>query len=223
MAFVKARNLERRHLSAGQRAQIVVYFNERFGMGRPKSEDKESSSNDELKSREELAKEAGVSTATIDRAVAVEKEGASKAVMSGEKSASEVLKKPEDDIKMLREKVKAEMPLWKQRDKEDCQYESDCIGKASFSMLVSALRDSMHYLEDEDGKIPEGEATAKELKELLRLMKSDTFSFILRVRRELREASETDKDLVESESHTSPKGNRRNEARIGEVLKVNGV
>ena len=33
VAFVKARNLERRHLSAQQRVQIVVTFNERFEKG----------------------------------------------------------------------------------------------------------------------------------------------------------------------------------------------
>ena len=87
-AFVLARNIERRHLSASQRAQIVVSFNERFGMGRPSEE---SPSNDGLKSRNELAKEAGVGVATIDRAVAVEKEGESEAVIAGEKTAGEVL------------------------------------------------------------------------------------------------------------------------------------
>lgn len=100
---------------------------------------------------------------------------------------------PEPDLKTLRKQVKAEMPLWKQRDKEQCQYESDHIGKASFSMLVSALRNSINYVVDEKtGEIPEGEATAAELKELLRLMKSDNFSLILAVRRHLKEASEED-------------------------------
>lgn len=121
--FVKARNLERRHLTAAQRGQIVVHFNERFGHGgdRKSSEAPHTvqesrvdarenvsgdvreikSSNDDLKSedepktREQLAKEARVSTATIDRAIAVEKAGGSQAVMSGEKSVSEVLETPE--------------------------------------------------------------------------------------------------------------------------------
>lgn len=88
-AFVLARNIERRHLSAQQRAQIAVTFNERFGMGRPTSE--KSSPNGELKSRESLAKQVGVGTSTIDRAVQVEKAGQSEAVIAGEKSAGEVL------------------------------------------------------------------------------------------------------------------------------------
>lgn len=94
--FVKARNLERRHLTAGQRAQIVVHFNERFGRGNIQSQREDSGSpNGEPKTRDELAKEAGVGTSTIDRAIQVEKAGGSKAVMSGEKSVSEVLETPE--------------------------------------------------------------------------------------------------------------------------------
>lgn len=89
-AFVLARNIERRHLSAGQRAQIVVSFNDRFGMGRPKGD--ESVPSGTLKSREELAQKAGVGVRTIARAVEVEKEGESEAVIRGEKTAGEVIK-----------------------------------------------------------------------------------------------------------------------------------
>ena len=92
-AFVLARNIERRHLTPGQRAQIAVTFNERFGQGNIKAQREDSgSSNDEPKTREQLAQEVSVSTATIDRAIAVEKEGKSETVISGEKTAGEVLK-----------------------------------------------------------------------------------------------------------------------------------
>ena len=37
VAFVAARNLERRHMTPGQRAQSVVYLNERFGWGGDRS------------------------------------------------------------------------------------------------------------------------------------------------------------------------------------------
>ena len=37
IAFVSARNLERRHLTASQRGQIVVFLNERFGWGGDRS------------------------------------------------------------------------------------------------------------------------------------------------------------------------------------------
>jgi len=89
--FVLARNIERRHLSASQRAQIVVSFNERFQKGDIDSQ-RDDTPNGEPKTREELAKEAGVGTSTIDRAVAVEKEGESQAVIAGEKTAGEVIK-----------------------------------------------------------------------------------------------------------------------------------
>ena len=64
-AFVMARNLERRHLTPGQRAQIAVSFNERFGHGGDRKSDEIKVPNGTLKTREELAKEAGVGTRTI--------------------------------------------------------------------------------------------------------------------------------------------------------------
>lgn len=93
--FAYARNMERRHQDKSVRAQIAVAFHKRFGMGRPKGDEDDEGKvhqNDELKSRKELADEAGVSTATIDRAIAVEKEGQSEAVIHGKKTAGEVIK-----------------------------------------------------------------------------------------------------------------------------------
>lgn len=90
-SFVLARNIERRHLSAQQRAQIVVSFNERFEKGDIDSQ-RDGTPNGEPKTREKLAKEAGVGTSTIDRAIVIEKEGESEAVIAGEKTAGEVLK-----------------------------------------------------------------------------------------------------------------------------------
>ena len=69
IAFVSARNLERRHLSASQRGQIVVFLNERFGWGG----DRSKTPDDALKTKAELAAEANVGASTIDRAVKVEK------------------------------------------------------------------------------------------------------------------------------------------------------
>ena len=88
-AFVMARNIERRHLTPGQRAQIVVTFNERFEHGTNRFT-LESSQGDS-KTRQELAKEAGVSTTSIDRAVQVEKAEESEAVISGKKTVNQVL------------------------------------------------------------------------------------------------------------------------------------
>ena len=318
-AFVLARNIERRHFTPQQRAQVVVSFNERFGKGNIKAQRENSGTpNGEPKTRKELAQEASVGTSTIDRAVAVEKSGQSEAVISGEKTASEVLleenrnkaqdaciemwkafeksplsdyldkddfmevagkqyqcpkvfpdpmnmKRPEiwvcwfnamklslektsewvqrwldefseekeseseqpdsepDDLKTLQEQVKAEMPLWKQRDKANCQYESDHIGSASFSILVSALRNSINHITDADGELLEGAATAEELKELLRLMKSDTFSLILSVRRMLMESSETDKDVGEVENPASEVDSADPETTEQEDLQLQGA
>ena len=186
IAFVSARNLERRHLTASQRGQIVVFLNERFGWGG----DRSKTPDDALKTKADLATEANVGASTIDRAVKVEKLGKSEAVISGEKTASQVIK--EETLKSLWEQVSAEMPEWKRRNKEKSQYESDHIGRASKSMLIAALR--FHKDSDADGA-----ATVVELKQLLELIKADTLSFIIEVRRVLKDSQQP----VESESETA--------------------
>ena len=186
IAFVSARNLERRHLTASQRGQIVVSLNERFAWGG----DRSKTPNGVLKTTSELAAQAKVGKSTIDRAVKVEKAGKSEAVISGETSATQVIE--EETLKSLWEQVSAEMPEWKRRDKEKSQYESDHIGRASKSMLIAALR--FHKDSDADGA-----ATVVELKQLLELIKADTLSFILEVRRVLQESQQP----VESKSETA--------------------
>ena len=186
IAFVAARNIERRHLSASQRAQIVVSLNERFAWGG----DRSKTPNGVLKTTSELAAQAKVGKSTIDRAVKVEKAGKSEAVISGETSATQVIE--EETLKSLWEQVSAEMPEWKRRDKEKSKYESDHIGRASQSMLIAALR----YHKDSDA---DGAATVVELKQLLELIKADTLSFILEVRRVLKESQQP----VESKSETA--------------------
>ena len=185
IAFVAARNIERRHLSASQRAQIVVSLNERFAWGG----DRSKTPNGVLKTTSELAAQAQVGKSTIDRAVKVEKAGKSEAVISGETSATQVIE--EETLKSLWEQVSAEMPEWKRRDKEKSKYESDHIGRASQSMLIAALR----FREDSD---EDGAATVEELKQLLELIKADTLSFILEVRRVLIESQQP-----ESKSETA--------------------
>ena len=87
-AFVLARNMNRRHLDAGQRAQIAVTVHQRFGHGGDRSKE----TNVHLKTQAELAEEAQVSTKTIQRAAKVEDAGQAEAVIAGEKTAGEVLK-----------------------------------------------------------------------------------------------------------------------------------
>ena len=106
-AFVLARNIERRHLTPQQRGQIVVSFNKRFSRGDIDSQ-RSGTPSGVPKTRQQLAKEAGVGMSTIDRAVQVEKAGKSEAVITGEKSASEVL------LESNRAKAQdAEVAMWK--------------------------------------------------------------------------------------------------------------
>lgn len=121
--FVYARNIDRRHLDKATRAQIAIAFNERFGMGRPKGDEKVHQ-NDELKSREQLAKDLDVSTSTIDRAIVIEKEGQSEAVISGKKTAGEVLKE-RDVAKLVKRKKQVIKNIWDMRVQAARDYTGD--------------------------------------------------------------------------------------------------
>ena len=145
---------------------------------------------DALKTKTDLAAEANVGISTIDRAVKVEKLGKSESVISGETSATQVIK--QETLKSLWEQVSAEIPEWKRRDKEKSKYESDHIGRASKSMLIQALR----YYNDSDAN---GAATIVELKQLLKLMQADALSLIIKVRQVLQESQQP----VESKSETA--------------------
>lgn len=94
--YVVSKNLHRRHYTPSQRAQIVVEANEWGQHGG----DRSKSPNGDLKSRTDLAKEAGVGTTTIDRAKDVSKAGRADEVISGKKSASAVLKDEADKNKV---------------------------------------------------------------------------------------------------------------------------
>ncbi|MXV82697.1 hypothetical protein F4Z98_04920 [Candidatus Poribacteria bacterium] len=107
-------------------------------------------------------------------------------MVSDEKSAPEAVS--EETVKGLWGLVTAEMKAWKARDKETCRFASDHIGKASKSMLITALR----KYEERDDK---GAATARELRDLLRLMKTDSFAFILNVRTVLSDGLKTEIEL----------------------------
>lgn len=110
-----------------------------------------------------------------------------------------------DALRSLWEQVTAEMKLWKQRDKEKCPNPGDAISHASKTMLINALRQCNHSKET-------GAATEDELKQLLQLMKSDDFSFTLRVRhvlkasqpQEVDQSSETPSEDGTSESEPHP-------------------
>ena len=114
----------------------------------------------------------------------------------------------EETVKGLWRLVTAEMKAWKARDKEKCRFPSDHIGKASKSMLITALR---KYEESDDV----GAATARELRDLLRLMKTDSFAFTLNVRTVLSDALKTEIEL-ESAHGTAENERRRVWIAFGE-------
>ena len=87
--FVRSRNLDRRHYTPAQRAQIVVHFNKRLGLG-ANQYTQEGSPNEQPKTIDALQKEAGVGRSTIQRAISVENEGHSKAVILGDKTPGEI-------------------------------------------------------------------------------------------------------------------------------------
>ncbi|RKU10855.1 hypothetical protein C6503_19415 [Candidatus Poribacteria bacterium] len=91
--FVLARNIERRHLTPGQRAQIVVEVNGWLAHGDVNSQrDDVSNDTSQSKSTADLARDANVGTATINRAKEVSRAGKAEEVISGEKTAGDVLK-----------------------------------------------------------------------------------------------------------------------------------
>lgn len=122
-AFVYARNQHRRHQSAAKRAQITVLFNERYELGRNQYSD-EGSPNGKPKTREELAKEAGVGKRTIDRAIVIEKEGESEAVIAGEKTTGEVIKS-RDAAKLKKRKRQVLKDMWDTRIQAARDYTGD--------------------------------------------------------------------------------------------------
>ena len=134
VVFVFGRNIERRHLTVSQRGQIAVAFNERFGHGTNRYT--LESPNGESKTREELAKQAGVSMRTIDRAIAVEKEGQSEAVIAGDKTAGEVIKAR--DAKTAKKRKKQVLKnLWDARK----QAAADYIGESGTDLTHLTLPD----------------------------------------------------------------------------------
>ena len=164
-AFVYARNMERRHLTPGQRAQIAVSFNKRAGAGNPNL----TSPNDEVKTREQLAKEANVGTSTIDRAAIVDDLGRGDEVIRGEKTQGEVI--TEETKKSLWEQIKPAISEWKKA--------REGVGYASKSMFIKA---ALRFM----GLPSHTVADVKVLQELLKLLTSeDTDALETLVRKQL--------------------------------------
>ena len=131
VAFAYAKNQARRHQSQSIRAQIAVRFHERFGFifghGGDRKSDESSHHDGDLKTRKEIAKGAGVSTTTLDRARQVEKAGRGDEVMAGE-SAAKIIE--EETVKSLWEQINPAISDWKKA--------RDGVGYASKSMFIKA-------------------------------------------------------------------------------------
>ena len=127
--FVMARNIHRRHYTPGQRAQVIVEANNWLERGDADSQ-KGDPSNDgsQPKSTAELAKETKVGTRTIERAKRVSQAGRADEVISGEKTAGQVI--TEETIKSLWEEINPAISEWK-KDREG-------VGHASKSMFIKA-------------------------------------------------------------------------------------
>ena len=91
--FVLAENLHRRHLTASQRAQMVVETHEWRPAGQHVTTPIGA-----VKSKAELASEANVGFGTIDRAKQVSRAGRAEEVISGEKSAFAVIQEERENV-----------------------------------------------------------------------------------------------------------------------------
>lgn len=152
--FVIARNVDRRHLTSGQRAAAVVEANEWLEKGDVDSQ-RDGVSNDtpQPKSTAELAKASNTSTATVNRAKAVSRLGRSAEVISGEKTAGEII--TEETIKELWEQINPAISEWKAA--------REGVGYASKGMFIHA---TLRW----QGLPSDTETNVKVLTELLNLL-----------------------------------------------------
>ena len=194
--FVLARNIERRHLNASQRAQIAVTFSERFGHG---GDRKSRAQNELLKTQEDLSSEANVSVSSIKRATQIEKAGRAEEVISGEKSAGEVI--TEETVKSLWEQINPAISAWKK--------EREGVGHASKSMFIKA---TLRFM----GLPSDTETDVKVLRNLLKLLTSEIVILETLIRKQLEGNSlwgNASLDAETDEKETDPPSQTETEER----------
>lgn len=183
-AFVYARNMERRHHPKAVRAQIALSFHERFGHGG----DRASGKNSRLKTQADIAKEAGVSERTVRTAAQIENMGRADEVISGEKTASEVIK--EETIKSLWEQIRPAISEWKKA--------REGVGHASKGMFIHA---TLRW----EGLPSDTETDVKVLKELLKLLTTtDTNILEALIRKQLEGKDLWDDDTADEPEPETP-------------------
>ena len=187
VAFAYAKNQARRHQSQSIRAQIAVRFHERFGFifghGGDRKSDESSRHDGDLKTRQEIAKGAGVSERTLDRARQVEKAGRGDEVMAGE-SAAKIIE--EETVKSLWEQINPAISDWKKA--------REGVGHASKTMFIKA---SLRW----EGLPANTETDVKVLKILLDLLTTTETNILEElIRKQLDGKSLWDDDAPEDET-----------------------
>jgi len=122
IAFVASKNLHRRSLTPSQRAVIEVQIREWVANGTNQHTQTGLPRGVTLPpaTTKQMAKEAGVSVNTINRAKEAVQNGHAKAVISGEMSVSKAAEKPDTKPKQptATEKATAEVEEWKEKYRE---------------------------------------------------------------------------------------------------------
>lgn len=160
IGFVRSRNLERRHLTPSQRAAAIVACH----AWRPIGANQHGGSvpgTDPAPSSAEMAKQAGVSTITIDRAKAAQRAGLGEAVRDGAMSA-----------KTAADLAKGRDPQAKRADPKDRK--------------IAELEARVAELEEELEQVRDGAAEAVEAAEAAQqMLKTDAGVLVLQLRAEI--------------------------------------
>lgn len=170
VGFVKSRNWHRRHLTASQKAAAEVAMHDWHERGR------NSAPGADLKTAEQMAKDAGVSTRTIEQAKAAHDAGLGKAVTDGKvsvKKAAAVAKLPapqrEQAVKAIERGEKPALPKASKGKNFEALYESAMADVESLRERLAEVTEEVERL----SAVEQGEEATliKNLQAELRAMK----------------------------------------------------